>query len=84
MAIFPLVWLSIPTLVVSCTWHGETDGADNMTGKNSSLPDSATKLYWLIQGVHEKVPQIVKQFRVTLRICIVQLWFGYWLSSDLG
>jgi len=62
----------------------ETDGADKMTGKNSSLPDSATKLYWLIQGVPVKVPQAVKQFRVTLRISILQLYFGYWLCYDLG
>jgi hypothetical protein len=84
MEIFPLVWLSIPTLVVSCTWHGETYGADKMTGKNSLLPDSATKLYWLIQSVPEKVQQTVKHFRVTLRICVVQLCGGYWLRSDLG
>jgi hypothetical protein len=62
----------------------ETDGADKMTGKNSSLPDSATKLYWPIQGVPEKVPQVVKQFRVTLTISILQLCFGDWFCSDLG
>ena len=62
----------------------KTDGADKMTGKNSSLPDSATKLYWHIQGVPEKVPQVVKQLRVTLRISILQLCFGYWLCSHLG
>lgn len=55
----------------------ETDGADKMTGKNSSLPDSATKLYWLIQGVPEEVPKAVKQFRVTLRISILQIRFRY-------